>query len=270
MRSDLYKVIVERPRGGKGNYSAAARRRNDHEGPRQLGMRAGYGTVCLNENLRPLERFLHAQVGRPWNKVYSDISAGIDRRNTVQLHIFAHLEDMIATQVGWRQGCLVDLKRPCRTWYDRRDLRQPLYVDPDSGLIRINKEMGGWRHERLKLKANELAAIALRRREIDDRLMLMLLDEQWYEVRIAPLPPIYFEEKVVDGRLWRNRTSSRVYDVVLRCHVQRHCLDHADRQIHFYGKDRWGRSARDVYAVSKRQLCRREIETYGLRRNGSS
>ena len=109
MRIDMYKVIVERPRHQKGNYSLAARWRNDLEGPRQLGMRAGYGGPYLNENLNPLRRFLLAQVGRPWNKVYSEISAGIDRRNTVQQHIFAHLDDMIATQVEWHAGSWLDM-----------------------------------------------------------------------------------------------------------------------------------------------------------------
>ena len=270
MRSDMYKVIVERPRGGKGNYSAAARRRDDHDGPRQLGMRAGYGRIWLNENLRPLERYLRAQVGRPWNKVHGEISAGIDRRNTVQLHIFAHLDDMIATQVARREGRLTDLKRPWLSWYDRRDLKQPLYVDPDSGIIRVNKQRGGWKLERLEREANEAAEVATRRKPLGGERWLMLIDHQWYEVQLAPLPPIYRVQKEIEGRLCRSRTSDRVYDVVLRCAVQRERPDHVGRQTYFYGKARNGLYAREVYAVSKRQLSRREIESHGLRRNGSS
>ena len=30
----------------------------------------------------PLERYLHQQVGRPWDAVYAEICAGIDRRST--------------------------------------------------------------------------------------------------------------------------------------------------------------------------------------------
>lgn len=270
MRSDMYKVIVERPRGGKGDYSTARRWRDDHDGPRQLGMRAGYGRIWLNENLRPLERYLHAQVGRPWNKVYSEISAGIDRRNTVQLHVFAHLDDMIATQVTKHQGRLVDLKRRWPSSFDRRDLSQPLYVDPDSGLIRVNKQKGGYKFERLEQKAREAAEAATRRKPIGGERWLMLIDHEWYEVQLAPLPPVYMVEKVIDGRLCRSRASDRVYDAILRCQVQRERNDHVDRQIYFYGKGCCGRGAREVYAVSKRQLSRREIESHGLRRNGSS
>ena len=102
MRSDMYKVIVERPRKGKVDEAKADQRRHDFGGPTCLGMRAGIGRPWLNENLNPLRRYLRAQVGRPWNKVYSEISAGIDRRNTVQLHILAHIDDMIAVRVAWR------------------------------------------------------------------------------------------------------------------------------------------------------------------------
>lgn len=264
MRSDMYKVIVERPRSGKGNYVAAAKRRDDFDGARQLGMRAGYGGPWLNENLRPLERFLLAQIGRPWNKVYGEISAGIDRRNIVQLHIFAHLDDMIATQVEWRAGRWIDLKHPYRSHFDRRDLRQPLYVDPRTGLIRPNKQARSWKVERNAERNRDAAEIAARRRIIDETTLLLMIDGQWYKVCVAPLPPLYLVETVVNGSLRRCWRADRVYDAVLRCFVRRDRHDHTERQRFFYGERQHG--ARDVYAVSKRQLSRREIEAHGLGR----
>src|SRR5580658_3830432 len=122
MREDMYKVIVERPRRGKERDAIAARLRNDLDGPMRLGIRAGYGYCSLNENLAPLRRYLRAQIGRPWNKVFSEICAGIDRRNTVQHHIHRHLRDFIAVDVAARGGRLV----------------QELYVDTRTGLIRPN------------------------------------------------------------------------------------------------------------------------------------
>lgn len=162
MREDMYKVIVERPRGWKGNASQAARRRNDLGGPKQLGMRAGYGGVHLNENLSPLRRFLHAQIGRPWNKVYSEIASCIDRRNTVQEHIYQHIDGFIATQVEMRGGRLVDLRR-CGYWRDDAAIRQELYVDPGAGLIRRNKAYRTWPQLRAERRAAEQAEIAARR-----------------------------------------------------------------------------------------------------------
>jgi len=263
MRSDMYKVIVERPRNYKGKYSVAARWRDDLDGPRQLGMRAGYGGPYLNENLAPLQRFLLAQVGRPWNKVYSEISAGIDRRNTVQQHIYAHLEDMIATQVEWRDGRWLDLQDRSRHFRTFESLRQPLYVDPRTGLIRSNNQYRRWKVVRDAQRAREAAEIAARRRVIDDTMQLMLLEGQWYEVRLARLPPLYVVEKVIDGKVWRSWKSDGVYDVVLRCTVRRHDHEHTDRQHFLYGGPN-PHSARDVYAVSKRQLSRREMLGAGL------
>lgn len=254
MRSDMYKVIVERPRKGKGNYTAARRRRDDLDGPRQLGIRAGYNHVRLNENLRPLERFLRGQVGRPWTKVYGEISAGIDRRNTVQQHIFAHLDDLIATQVEWRDGRWVDLKHPRHCFLHLRGLRQPLYLDPRTGLICANKEYRSWSAARRAVEALEAAQIAARRRVVDDTRLLLLIDDVWYEVGLAPLPVC----------------SEPVFDAILRCMVQRDSAEHSERQRHFYGASWPGQLARNVYAVSKRQLSRREIDAHGLIRKGSS
>src|ERR1700679_60482 len=104
MRADMYKVIVERPRRGKEGDAVAARLRRDFDGPMRLGMRAGYGYRSLNENVAPLRRYLHAQSGRPWNEVVSEICGDIERRNRVQQHIHKHIRDFIAIEVEVREG----------------------------------------------------------------------------------------------------------------------------------------------------------------------
>jgi hypothetical protein len=251
MRSDMYKVIVERPRKGKYAGTEADRRRKDFDGPSHLGMRSGIGYRSLNENLNPLKRFLRAQVGRPWNKVYSEISAGIDRRNTVQLHILAHLDGMIAVQAGWRNGELVDLKdRYGRYGREKPGMRQELYVDPRTGLIRPNKSYRSWNSERrakAKLDAEELAT---RVRHVDQDMQLMRIEGQWYEVSFADVPPAKEIEYMRGGAIHRRQRFTWVYDVVLRKKV---C----------------GREEKR-YAVSKRQLSRREIADCGLPREATS
>ena len=138
----MYKVIVERPRRSKDRPTLANRMRNNFDGPAHLGMRFGFGSPSLNENLAPLRRYLHAQVGRPWNKVFSEICANIDRRNTVQQHMHQHIDDFIATDVQVRDGRLVDLGKS-RRFRSSDAVYQDLYVDPISGLIRINKTTTG-------------------------------------------------------------------------------------------------------------------------------
>ena len=261
MRKDMYKVIVERPRAWKGGYAQAARLRDDHDGPERLGMRAGYGYRDLNENLAPLCRYLLAQVGRPWDKVFSEICTGIDRRNTVQQHIHQHIDDFIAIRVGIREGELIDLGG--RRWLrpDFTGIQQQLFVDPRSGLIRVNKKYRDWRSLRSRSAVRmeqEQAELNARRRVLDDRTVLLRLDELWFEVKLAELPARQEVVSIVSGRR-RTKVSVRSrYDVVLRRETSRSQYDDSQERKRVYGSS-------DLYAVSKRQLSKREIKAHGLR-----
>jgi hypothetical protein len=258
MREDMYKVIVERPRRSKDGYAAAARLRSDFDGPMRLGMRAGYGYRELNENLAPLRRYLHAQIGRPWNKVFSEICAGIDRRNTVQQHIHQHIRDFIAIDVDIREGRLVDLG--ARWGFLRSDfgIFQELYVDPRTGLVRPNKSYRSWRHGVARRHQREQLEIASRRRVVGERTMLLLLDEVWYLVEVDVLPKERLVESVVDGQPHRRAEIESRYDVVLRRSISRARMADLERCKHLYGPGA-------LYAVSKRQISTREIKAYRLR-----
>lgn len=258
MRADMYKVIVERPRRGKEGDAAAARLRRDFDGPTRLGMRAGYGYRSLNENLAPLRRYLHAQIGRPWNKVFSEICAGIDRRNTVQQHIHQHIGDFIAIAVEFRDGRLVDLAN--RWGFLRKDagLSQELYVDPRTGLIRLNRDYRSWRRAAAESRNRQTAEVARRRRFVDARTLLLLLDDIWFRVEVGLLPKERVIQNLVDGKVQQRVIAEPRFDVVLRKTVSR--ATHADLQQceQLYG-------SRELYAVSKRQISTREIKAYQLR-----
>lgn len=239
MRKDMYKVIVERPRRWKSHDEQAARLRDDHEGPARLGIRAGYGYRGLNENLAPLRRYLLAQVGRPWDKVFSEICEGIDRRNTVQQHIHQHIDDFIATRVSIRGEELIDLGR--RDWRSTvGGIRQQLYVDPRTGLIRINKSYRGrnYHSPHSEKQKREQAELDARRRVLDERTLLLRLNDLWFEVRLAEL------------------AGEPRYDAVLRRELSCASSDSVERK-RVYG-------SRDLYAASKRQLSKRELKAHGL------
>jgi hypothetical protein len=108
----------------------------------------------FGEHLGPLKNYLVRQVGRHWDKVYSEICANMDRSNTVQAHIFQHLYDYIAVNCYWKDGVLYDAgiatesqhaPVPVGTRY-RRASR--LYVCPKSGMIRRLKP----RHRQREVK----------------------------------------------------------------------------------------------------------------------
>jgi hypothetical protein len=246
MRPDMYKVIVERPRRGKRTRPLAIRLRNDLDGPSHLSMRAAYYYRELNENLNPLRRYLHAQVDRPWSAVFSDICATIDRRNTVQQHIHQHIDGLIATNVGLRDGQLIDFTNgrciPLSPSYYRE-----LYVDPCSGLIRLTGSEWSWRRERAERRQRQEQDVLARRRVLDDHTLLLNLKNVWYRVEVATLPTA-----VANGR------SEARFDVVLgRFTAFRPDIDGRHRR-HLYGSGMH-------YAVSKRQSGKRELKASGLR-----
>jgi len=258
MREDMCKVIVERPRKHKGGDADATRRRNDFDGPQFLGIRAGYTYRALNENLSPLRRYLRAQVGRPWDKVYGEIAAGIDRRNTVQQHVYQHIDDFIAVQVQVHGDELVDLRRRSY-WRNDRRLSQELYVDPRTGIIRRNEHYRARTREKAERDRLRQAQIHARRRVVDRGTLLLLLEGAWFEVHVEPLPAIQIVETVVQGRTRRTRVPDRRFDVVLK--VKTSLEEHVDERQDMYG-------CRGVYAVAKRQLSRKELRAHGLRGQG--
>jgi len=247
----MFKVIVERPRGYKGTDSRAARRRDDFDGPQFLGMRAGYGYRGLNENLRPLQRFLRSQVGRPWNKVYSEIARIIDRRNTVQQHVYQHLEDFIAVKVAWQDDRLVDLA----AYGGIAGLSQELYVDPRTGLLCLNKDYRSRGQKRRERAAAHEAEADARQRIIDHLTQLHLIEGEWYEIRFAPLPLGAWMNVVEQGRTVRRYIAPACFDVVRKRMTWATERD-AQRAMHC--------GVPAIYATAKRQLSHREKKSYGL------
>jgi hypothetical protein len=255
MRQDMYKVIVERPRRRKykSGDAFAARLRNDFDGPMRIGMRAGYGYLYRNENLVPLRRYLHAQVGRPWDKVYAEICATIDRRNAVQRHIFQHLGQFIATNVDIRDGRLVDMEGD---WHGAfTDVSQALYVDPRTGLIRRSADR--FREARGREdRAREAARLDACRRVLDERTRLLQLGGVWFHVVVDTQPTERVVEVLFAGRLQKRVVRQR-HDAVLRKEISQATAGERLRCAELYGSS-------GLYAVSKRQLSKRELKAHGL------
>jgi len=137
MRSDMHKVIVERPRMLRSKWknrktalrlspSQRAQAITDAEDYDSGHTRASSARheKHLNENLAPLKRYLRAQVGRPWDKVYSEICRTIDTRSAIGLHVLQHVEDFIAVDTYIENGQVLERNR---RWFMRA---RGLYVHP--------------------------------------------------------------------------------------------------------------------------------------------
>lgn len=260
MREDMFKVIVERPRRGGTHRSAPSYQRErrlarDDEGGESakaretLRFRHRDNRKWLNENLRPLERWLASQVGRPWAKVYAELCAGIDRRSTVQQHVHQHIGDFVAVTVVRVDG---ELRYP----YDWDGLRRlgdwgapAMFVDPDSGLLRENRARQRTRRELRIGEAQARSTPPRDRRELDPRRQLHRREGIWYEVDLASL------------RGGARDDGHPAFDVLRHRPVRiagRHAAPGATGgDALLYGRD-------DVYAWRRRQLCARELREHGL------
>jgi hypothetical protein len=151
MREDIAKVLVERPRyRGYGKAMMRAHRRRTRQAMRQDGdieidcprgvrsihvRRVGKrGPKGLNENLRPLCRFIGKNVGRRWDDVLSEIMQRLNLNNAVQYHVWQHtvlMRGIIVVNARRYQGVLLvgGTAQSIR--------RRERYVDPDTGLVQV-------------------------------------------------------------------------------------------------------------------------------------
>lgn len=197
MRSDMAKIIVERPRhdhAGARWRPGRTRALTDDDGApiaavaREPARQRPIKTKDLNENLAPLRRYLERQIGRPWNKVQGEIAAHLAPASTVQQHVRDHVEDFVATRTRMQDG--VVMASAHRFGGERAldvDYRE-FYVHPRTGLLRRNPHAGRWSARERDRKAAEAAERATRLREIDAKTQLhRLKDGVWWEVKLAKM-----------------------------------------------------------------------------------
>ncbi|MES1200794.1 MAG: hypothetical protein ABUS57_05035 [Pseudomonadota bacterium] len=241
----MAKIIVERPRWGHGlrtQRGGRSRALVDDDGnplPARELTRYPRREKSLNENLNPLKRYLASQVGRPWDKVYSEISAHLRPTSTVQQHVRDHLDDFVARDCRMKDGVVVALSR--RAFGGELPISEDwrlFYVHPRTGLLRRNVKRMTYpqaRKARLEAEKRERAKRAV---DIDAKTQLHLFDDgAWWEVKLALFSP---STPVVEP------------DVVLRTGLTQ-----------LSAGELYGRG--DLRAIAKRQLSKAEMKQRGLR-----
>ncbi|MCU0865995.1 MAG: hypothetical protein MUC36_19600 [Planctomycetes bacterium] len=246
----MSKVIVERARVGACRLENRPPLRDEGESPpvvigvrRDARLRGGQKE--LNENLRPLQRYLHAQVGRPWDDVWSEICSHVKLTSAVQKHVRDHIPDFVAITT-WTDGGQVWVasalgpKLLSHSWHR-------LFVDPATGLLAENPSPRRLRRCPLAVDGEERWQ---RMRVISaTRQLHLLADGAWWDVTLAPIPRITVREMQA-ANSWRARV--KVVDVVHRAGLS----TRSPREL--YGLD-------NVYAIDKRQLSKRDMRRLGLR-----
>jgi hypothetical protein len=230
MRSDMFEVIIERPRRGsswkrkKGRHGEPLRQQ---EGPTWEPVSRGRGSKGLNENLAPLRRFLFSRVGRPWDAVRSEISAILNVRSAVQQHVLVHVKEMVEENAVLIDG--VPHHAPCYGSYAPipSHRRRGLYVCPETGILRMVEAPG---RKRQRPAPNPDV------RPLDDDHQIHRIGGVWYRVTLAVVPLSGSER-------------ARTRDMVL-------CVPLATLSTQQL-RDTYGRFNR--YGAAKQQLSSREV-----------
>ena len=244
MRLDMSHVIVDRPRRGGGRTRRGRALAHD-DLPSHEGIRRPHcdDRKSFNEHLNPLKRFLHSQVGRPWDAVYSEICANLRPDSTVHQHVRDHVDDFVARKPG----------RPAqyrRFFRDDRPWREPLYVDPTDGILKRTEDLPEVKAARRA--AREKPEPAPERLSLGPDAELRRIGGLWYEIRLAAMP----EPDYVDGQL----ATPPVRDAVSHVRIPAGPLHDQPSTWRTY---RWTYPDRR-YAITKRRLSRAELRQHRL------
>lgn len=136
MRRDIAKVTHERPKSGRTwacKTPRAARVAVDAEGE-QADEASNHirrrRQKTRNQNSGPLKHFLACRVGRPWDRVWSEVCATADPRSTLGVDVRDRVRCLVETDC-WLEGravmCHSCLGPPVRV--------RGFYVHPRSGLL---------------------------------------------------------------------------------------------------------------------------------------
>lgn len=259
MREDMFKVIVERPRWGSRMRTREGRLyRASEEVASKIGMKQGYvRRKWLNENLAPLKRWLEAQANRPWDKVYAELCANIDRRNTVQEHIFTHIDNFVERETQWVDGKVHVLRRWAHELQPVEESNATLYVHPRTGLLLKNRHRVSRKRRRENERQAAREAIAAKRRDLGPIAQLHCVEGIWYYVTLAAMDePLKLRGQAGAPHKW---FYPKHWDVLRRRWVS------ADGQIRQGEPSVFARYGKhDVYAATKRQLSSTELKHYAL------
>jgi len=147
MRDDMKKVVVERPRWGSRlrnqKFGAKLRYLPDHDYDEQPKKAKGFESLhdgcgkSFTDVLSPLYRYLHSNLGRPWDKINSEMCASLDKRKVTGRHIFEHLKYMVELECYVRDDGKVCYSRYRHPFYGSHEdqVVRGYYVHPCTGLL---------------------------------------------------------------------------------------------------------------------------------------
>jgi len=148
MRYDMAKVLIEGPRTQSGARSrkwgkkVSASPDPDYDYCDEIAGKVssarrrqyGYDYKHSTDVLGPLKGYLRSKVGQPWDKVYSEICANLDKRKTTGAHVFTHIWQFVAKDcwIGAKTG---NVYRSSANHYGVPTIYQDFYIHPFTGIL---------------------------------------------------------------------------------------------------------------------------------------
>lgn len=234
----MHKVLVEEGRGCPGNKFGRRKNLPEEQLPGKQGMRQPYvRRKWFGEHLGPLKRWLRSNVGRPWDKVYSEASWIMRPDNVVRAHIRFHMFQMVERNTFFENGQVwryLDGGKAVRIQRAKGYRAWPFfYVHPVSGLLlEGGPELSRWR---LAVEKDP----KIERRWMAADWLFLGLGDKWFDCDVARFP----ESKLPDY-------VRAVFDAMHQRNISR------EEAREIYGKE--------VHATSARLLSVKELKRHGL------
>jgi len=157
VRHDFGKVVIERPRWGSSARNAKVRWFGrivpdpevdggyEYEGPTRIpGSSHAEGFLKgkilekgFTDVLGPIRGYLHRNVGRPWDKIYSELSQALGSGSWPVRHVLTQHVDVYAKTYRGVDGAVWALEKSGPYQVSPSFSRPEFYVQPETGLLRV-------------------------------------------------------------------------------------------------------------------------------------
>ena len=191
MRPDFHKIVAERGKCG-GGMTAQHRRANNDKKQEHLPLRESMSKIHKlhwngkerSYNTGPLYRYLFSQVGRPWDDVFSEMSATNDSRSITKSRVLEPID--------WWKGVEkhVNIVGKQAFYTTGRYGRSPselqnnqLYVD-DSGILRKYKRKVGKKKSYYQLQEEKWMETT---RNLPNGNQARKINSIWFEIVLSPI-----------------------------------------------------------------------------------
>ena len=160
MRKDLAKCVTETYRSSAGSVEQIYKIKrggrvrvhpdpehdyeNEHGGFHSSSRNRQKGDKSFGDKLGALRGNLHANVGRPWDDVFSEFCNVLDRRSNAGYHIWTHLQLEVSTKTFMHNGVVCEWPRG---WVREPSPVDGFYVHPVTGILEYKEpERINWRY----------------------------------------------------------------------------------------------------------------------------